>query len=289
MTALPFIRKNNLLSLLRGYDLPIKHNYLNTALLGYGKHNKDKDNEERYQKFRSTVDASLDKYFNTFREEINNNDFWQPPIFYKALCAFTRYYVAGLSVKSSQFFNNIDGFLSDIVQTERYNNLVETMEKLANKLKYKQEEKEILEKYNIIKENSKKNILKLSFLLYGQTTPDIQKIMNLILDCIVYSTNTPEDFVLNWEKYKDTVAKSSDKDTTKIFSEDLQDTLNDDLEEESDGEYDSEDERFVVPDDVIEYEDDGENPVKKKRRRIVDSDDEEGEVNGSGFYNWWWG
>ena len=105
-----------------------------------------KDNEKIYQNFRSTVDASLDKYFIAFREQINNIAFWQPPIFYEALCAFTRYYVAGQSEKSSQFFNNIEGFLSDIVQSERYSKLVETMEDLADELKYKQEEEE--QEYN---------------------------------------------------------------------------------------------------------------------------------------------
>ena len=157
------------------------------------------------------------------------------------------------------------------------------MDELANK---QMEEGELPEKYKTMKAESKNNISRLSFRLYAQVTPDPQGIMNLILDCIVYSTETPEDFALNWEKYTDAIAKKSDKDIFKIFSEDLQDTTYDD-EKESEGEYDSEDERFVVPDgeEYIEYED-REKPAKR-RKMIVDSDDEE-EVNGSGFYDWWW-
>lgn len=289
MTTLSFTRKNNLLSLLRGYDLPIKRNYLNAALLGFGKHNKKDEDEKKekiYRDFRSTVDVSLEKCFNAFRNQIDNVEFWHSSIFYKALCAFTRYYVAGYSETSSDFLENLEGFMSEIVQSKRYLNLLKTMDKLANEQKARGGE--IPEEYETVKEKSKNNIRKLSFRLWAQETPDTQGIINLILDCIVYSTETPEEFALKWEKYKDIVTMSSDKDIMKIFSEDLQDTAADD-DEESEGEYDPEDVDFVVSDDDIEYV----KPVAKRRRLVrvegsdEDSDDDE-EVNGSGFYDWWW-
>ena len=101
MTTIPFTRKNNLLSLLRGYDLPIKRNYLNAALLGYGKkhHITDKEKEKRYQKFQSTAFDSLKEYFKAFRNLLSDEDFWHSTGFYQVLSAFTRFYVASFSKK----------------------------------------------------------------------------------------------------------------------------------------------------------------------------------------------
>lgn len=282
MTTLPFTRKNNLLSLLRGYDLPIKRNYLNAALLGYGKHHKtdEEKKEERYQNFRFKVIDALEKCFNAFRKKLTDNTFWHSRRFFNALCAFTRFAVAGWSETSSEFLENLEGFLSEIAQSRRYNNLLGTMNKLANEQKA---QGKTPKKYKMIKEESKTNIRKITYrLLWAEETPDIRGITNLILDCIVYSTETPEDFALNWDRYTKAVAMSSDTDIMKIFSEDLQDTAADD-DEESEGEYDTDDEDFVVSDN----EEIPEIPPPKRLRRVEEDSDEE-EVNGSGFYDWWW-
>lgn len=290
MTTIPFTRKNNLLSLLRGYDLPIKRNYLNAALLGYGKkhHITDEEKEERYQKFRSIAYDSLKKYFKVIRDLISDEDFWHSSGFYEVLSAFTRFYVADLSKTSSDFLENLEAFQSEIAQSVRYNKLLGAMNNLANKLIKDRrltpaEYKKLEEKYEEIKEKSKNGIKQFFYRVKFQK-PDVQVTENLILDCIVYSTETPEEFALNWERYKNAVAMKSDNDILKIFSEDLQDTAADD-DEESEGEYDSDDLDFVVSD---------EEPIAKRRRltRPEGSDDEnsddEGEVNGSGFYDWWW-
>ncbi len=281
MTTIPFTRKNNLLSLLRGYDLPVKRNYLNAALLGYGKHRKtDEDKEKRYQKFRTIAFNSLEQYFNVLKSLISDDDFWHSLGFYQVLCAFTRFFVASWSKTSSDFVINLDAFLREISQSIRYAKLIEIMDDLADEQKAR---KKIPEEYEKIKEKSKNNIRKLTYRLpfqeQDQDAPDKEGVKNLILDCIVYSTETPEDFALNWEKYKDKVTMKTDKDVERLFSENLQDTAADDYDDESEGEYDTDDEDFVVPDDFIEYEE----PAAKRRR-----DDDDEEVNGSGFYDWWW-
>ena len=300
MTTLSFNRKNNLLSFLRGYDLLFKRNYLNAALLGYGKHSHHhhhhhhhhhKENEttistaeNKYEKFLSTVFRELEKYFNFFREHIPDDSFWyNNKLFFEALCAFTRYFIASKTTTSSEFLSNIETFLTDIIASDRYSNLLDEMDSFADQYK---ETKKLPEEYIKIKEECGNDIREIC------SSPNVldlieQTFINLILDCIVYSTNVPEEFALKFEKYKDKVTTSYEDDISRLFSEDLQDTAySDDLE--SDGEPDSEDEKFVVPDDeeYIEYEDDSkEKPVK--RRKIVSSDDEK-EVNGSGFYDWWW-
>jgi hypothetical protein len=301
MTTLPFERKNNLLSLLRGYDLPIKHNYLNSALLGFGKHHhhhhhhhhhKEKETtydktNEKYKNFRSTVENALRKYFTYFSENLSDHSFWYGKDFYDALCAFTRYFVASNTERSTEFLSNIENFLAGIVTSERYDSLADKMYDLAKK--YKKTD-ELPEEYTSIKTACGNDIREISEQCLSQDvlSLDEQTIINLILDCIVYSTQDPEGFAWNFEEYQKKVTKSYDSDALRLFSEDLQDTAYDD-EKESEGEYDSEDERFVVPDgeEYIEYEDEEEEEKPTKRRKIVYSDDEE-EVNGSGFYDWWW-
>lgn len=326
MTTLPFTRKNNLLSLLRGYDLPIKRNYLNAALLGYGKRNKkdetkDEKKENRYQDFRSTAAESLNRCIDAIEERIDDDKFWHGSDIYKALRIFTRFYIARLCESSSEFFINIERFLVDIADSKRYFYLLETMDALADELKaistveptveellptveteeqvkediplveadeYTGEgnptdetdeltEEKIWGKYERIKEESKEHILNF-------TPVTNREVINFILDCIVYSTEVPEQFESHWEKYKMEVITTSDTDLNKIFSEDLVDTMNAD-ENEDEGEYDSEDEKFVVPDadEYIEYK---ERPAK--RRKLVPSKEDEEEVTGSGFYDWWW-
>ena len=317
MTTLPFERKNNLLSLLRGYDLPIKRNFLNSALLGFGKHHhhhhkKDKkeketpkkekkkthldESEEKYLQFLITVEDSLKKYFNFFIANLSNRSFWYGPLFYDALCAFTRYFVASKTRTSTEFLNNIERFLTDIVESERYDSLLDEMDSFADEYKTT----EVLpEAYKAIKVQSGNAIGAISTQCLSQDVLNLdeQTIINLIIDCVVYSTEEPQEFEITFEKLKTKITNSADKDILRLFSEDLQDTVDDDAKEKDDGKYDSEDERFVVPDgeEYIEYESDeeeeGETPAKRRKMWIVDSDDddeEEGEVNGSGFYDWWW-
>lgn len=310
MTTLSFTRKNNLLSLLRGYDLPAEqHNYLNSALLGFGNHHhhhhhhhhhkkenktststSEERSEKKYIEFLNTVADSLVKYLDFFSKHIPDDSFWYDDTFFKALCAFTRYFVASKTETSSEFLNNIEGFLTDIADSEQYISLLDVMDDFADeykKIKKISKSDELPKEYITLKEQSGNDIRKISIQCLNENVLDLdpQTIINLILNCIVYSTQEPQEFQLNFEKYKQKVTNSYDKDISRLFSEDLQDTAyNDDLE--SEGEGDSEDEGFVVPDDEVEYEDDGETPVK--RRKVVHDDDEEGEINGSGFYNWWW-
>lgn len=288
MTTLSFKRKNNLLSLLRGYDLPIKQNFLNSALLGFGNHhhhNKEKKSEKKYQKFLNTVEPALETYYKFFNEQIYNYSFWNDDeAVTDALCQFTRFYIALIGSSSSKFLSNIESFITDIVSSDRYITLLEKMNAFSDTYK---ETRKIPEEYDRIKEESEYSIQRISkqCLHPDANIPNYRTIIDLILDCIVYSTEEPQEFALNFERYKTKVTSSYDKDILHLFSEDLEDTAYNDYLE-SEGEGDSEDERFVVPDDIIEYENDGENPAK--RRKVVDSDDEEGEVNGSGFYDWWW-
>ena len=298
MTTLPFKRKNNLLSLLRGYDLPIKHNFLNSALLGFGKHHhhhhhhhkkekktltsKPEESEERYIKFLTTVEPALKEYFNFFITNIHNDSFWYSNKFFDALCAFTRYFVASKTTTSSEFFSNIESFLVDIANSVRYARLLEDMDSFADKYKISEE---LPKEYNNIKVESGDAIQTISRQCLSQDVLNLdnQTIINLILDCIVYSTEEPQEFESKFDTYQRRVTNSYEKDIQQIFSEDLQDTAHDD-ELESDGEFDSEDESFVVPDDeeYIEYE---EKPVKKRRKLVASEEDE---VTGSGFYEWWW-
>lgn len=308
MTTLPFERKNNLLSLLRGYDLPIKRNFLNSALLGFGKHHhhhhhhkkeketlpskleKSEESEERFKNFLTTVDTALKKYFSFFSTHIPDDSFWYSNKFYDALCAFTRYFVASTTRTSSEFLSNVEGFLIDIVESDRYNRLLDDMDIFADE--YRETGKS--DEYEKIRVQSGKSIREISSQCLSQNVFDLdyQTIKNLILDCVIYSTNEPQEFESNFERYKTKVTTSSDKDILHLFSEDLQDTAdNDDLE--SEGEHDSEDEKFVVPDDVIEYEDEDEDEDEyeekpAKRRKLVPSKEDDEEVTGSGFYDWWW-
>lgn len=264
MTTLSFNRKNNLLSLLRGYDLPLKHNYLNAALIGYGKHHQTDPEpdpaEERYQNFRLSVEESLDEYFNAFIERINNQDFWHNKDFLKALCAFTRYYVAAESKSSSDFVTRLEDLLVKMAGSA--GDLSDIMFDFATEYKHTG----ILPNgYKQTKKDSRKSILKISNLWNTGTRPDNQAIINLILDCIVYSTNDPEDFGINFEKYMDLVRMSSDKDVLEIFSENLEDTaFDDDLESDEDS--DSDDDSFVVPDDYESSDDDEFEPARKKKK-----------------------
>ena len=278
--------------MLRGYDLPIKRNYLNAALLGYGKHQKtDEDKEEIYKNFRLKVIKALNECYKAFSDKLRDGDveFWHSRRFYDALCAFTRFAVAGWSESSSDFFNNLEDFLREIAASRQYIYLVENMDALMDEQKAR---KKIPAGYKKLKEESKNDIRSLvEYRLPFQEPPpfDKQGFIDLILACIVYSTKTPEEFEKHWVKFKDKITMTSDADVMKIFSEDLQDTAADDYDDESEGEYDPEDLDFVVSDDFIEYE-----PGAKKRRltKPEGSDDEdsddEGEVNGSGFYDWWW-
>ena len=297
MTTLSFTRKNNLLSLLRGYDLPIKPNYLNSALLGFGNHHhhhhhhhdKLKKSEKKYEKFLTTVEPALETYYKFFNEQINNYSFWHDEeAVSDALCQFTRFYIALITSTSSNFLDNIESFVTDIVDSERYITLLEEMSSFANIYK---ETGELPEEYEKIKEESKDAIQEISKqnLHPDAFVPNYTIIIDLILDCIVYSTKKPEDFALIFDKFTRKVNSSSNKDISRLFSEDLKETENkDELEHDEVG--DSEDEDFIPDDDDDDSDDDydeeyEENPVK--RRKVADSD-EEGEVNGSGFYDWWW-
>lgn len=284
MTTIPFTRKNNLLSLLRGYDIPIKRNFLNATLLGYGKRhkkdevNKDRKKEERYQKFRDSADEneSLKIYFDTFRDEIDNESFWQSSDFLSDLCEFTRFCVASWSKTSTKFFENSETLLTQIPQSSRFKTILTIMDDLADLW----HAGEPIPGYEDIKDECKQHISGILYRSQFQTLPQ-KAVKNLIIDCIVLSTSNPSEFERNWDKYATIVTRRADSDASKYFSEDLLDTVSED-EDESEGEADSDDEDFVVPDDV--------NPAKRRKLAASDDDEEEDEeMNGSGGLPYWRG
>ena len=88
--------------------------------------------------------------------------------------------------------------------------------------------------------------------------------INLILDAIIITIESPDVYELTLEKYKDKVNQKSEKDMLNIFSEDLQDTAaKDDEELEEDEDY-YDDDGFVVSDSEDPYE--PYEPVNKKQK-----------------------
>ena len=278
-----FDLKNSLLTKLRGYDIPTRRNYLNASLNGFGHHHHHhrhhkhkKDNpENRYNKVLAQLlddeDSPLAKYLQYFANPGKCKEFFgsEEKDIRNKLANFTRFYIISRSLSSSEFVSGVEGFLSDLVSNPRYIKLLETMEELADSYKEKyntatgEEEVEIPEEFETIKENSFNNFVKAAEKCFNTDIIrlDYDTVLNMILDGIVVMTENPADFELNFDKYKNAVITANDNDVFNIFSEDLQDTAakdDDDLEEDDDY-YD--DDGFVVSDSEDPYE-----PVNKKQK-----------------------
>lgn len=286
-----FDQKFNLLSLLRGYDLFDK-NYLNTSLLGYGKHHhhhrKKLDAETRYLKFVGEVldkeSSPLTKYFIFFKFNPDFEEKYKKKEIIQKLCAFTRYYIASRSPESSDFLTNLEQFTKDMLKSARYLTLLNVMDKWGDETKEAEDDDYLPEGFIQLKKDTKKSIVDIANHCLTTTNYidlDYKQILNFVFDCIINLCRTPEDFEHLFRKYMDTIAQSYDMDTEKLFSEDLLKTSAKDRDEleksdDEDDEVTQEDIDFVVPDDFIEYE---ERPEKRKRKND--------EIEGSGFYDWW--
>lgn len=278
-----FNRKYNLLSLLRGYDLTFPYDF-SSILLGYGKGvSPSTKYAAQYEKTYTDVDENpVNGAFKKFKEEyVNNETFWKSTDFViEMLVRLTRYVILSFSPDYKTFFETMEAFLSDLINSKYYITILEQMDEFMDDWKngnvniYQSE----IPGFIVLKETCRKQIKKYLFIseFYDLTSrygvsPD-ENFIQFIVNCLVCTSKTPEDFALNTEKYRKSCTNSIEFDTKIHFSEDLRDTKKKDL-------YDLHRIRPIKIDfeeeDIGSEDEDYEEPVSKK-------------MKGSGFYNWWW-